>query len=61
MSGLDTTISNYIKDKLRLVDYSGSADYSSIINVNRQRKIQKQFAKTRDENNNGRDWFGRLT
>lgn len=55
MGFINPDISDYIKEKLKLVEYSGSADYTSILNVNRQRKMLKQL---KDNNNNGKNWFG---
>jgi hypothetical protein len=52
LSIIDSELSMYIKEKLKLVEYSGGADYTAILNVNKMRRNAKQ---NRNTNNN---WFG---
>jgi hypothetical protein len=49
---LDKETQNYINTILKEVDYSESADYSSVININRQRRMMSQYK------NMGGNWFG---
>lgn len=42
------------KEILKTVDYSEAADYSSILNINRQRKFAAQY-----KNDQGSNWFSR--
>lgn len=52
---LDSSTLNVYKEILKKVDYSEGIDYSSIINVNRQRKFMNQ---NRNNGGNGKNWFG---
>lgn len=52
---LDSATLNVYKEILKKVDYSEGIDYSSIINVNRQRKFMNQ---NRNNGGNGKNWFG---
>jgi len=45
---------NYFNSILKSIDYREAADYSSIININRQRKFMSQYKN----NSYGNTWFG---
>lgn len=51
---VDASIINEWKEILKSSDYTEGTDYSSIININRQRKFISQFNK----GNDGKNWFG---
>jgi Terminase large subunit, T4likevirus-type, N-terminal len=53
---LDTETRNYFNLILKEADFSEAADYSSIININKQRKMMKQFQN--HVYNNGNQYFG---
>lgn len=53
---LDTETRNYFNLILKEADYSEGTDYSSIINVNRQRKLMAQYKN--HVYNNGNQYFG---
>jgi hypothetical protein len=50
---VDTNTLNYFKEILKSADYIEATDYSSIINVNRQRRFMSQYK----QNNAGLKWF----
>jgi hypothetical protein len=53
---VDSNLLTQYKDILKRSDYRESVDYTSVINVNRQRKFMNQY---KDSNNNGgKNWFG---
>lgn len=52
---LDSNTLNEYNQFLKNIEYRESADYSSIINVNRQRKFMNQYKKNLGMGNN---WFG---
>jgi hypothetical protein len=56
LSVLDKESLNYFNSILRNVDYGESADYSSIIKINRQRKLMNQVKNMNTTNVN--NWFG---
>ena len=56
-SMVDTTTMSLFKDILKRSDYQDVADYSSIININKQRKFMNQYKNS--TNNIGTNWFGR--
>jgi len=51
---VDTTTLSWYNEILKKVDYKESADYSSIININRQRRIMKNYNSL----SSGNSWFG---
>lgn len=53
-SSLDKERLNYFNSILKEIDYKEGTDYSSIININRQRKLMNQYKKM----NYGNGWFG---
>jgi hypothetical protein len=54
---LDSTTLSGFKEILKRIDYKDTADYSSIININKQRKFMNQY---KNNNNTGStNWFGR--
>jgi hypothetical protein len=57
---VDSSTLTLFKEILKKVDFTESADYSTIINVNRQRKFIKQYNAS-NNNNNGKNWFGTQT
>lgn len=53
---VDSNLLSAWKDYMKRSDFSESADYSSIINVNKQRKFMRQIKETGADKN----WFGRI-
>ena len=53
---IDSNLLSQYKDMLKNTDFKEGIDYSSIINVNKQRKFMNQY---KDKNmNSGKNWFG---
>jgi hypothetical protein len=52
---VDSTTLAWYNEILKKVDFKESADYSSIININRQRRIMKNYNSL---SNNSKNWFG---
>lgn len=50
---VDSSVLSYYNDILKKIDYTEAADYSSIININKQRKFMAQYKKNLNNN-----WFG---